>query len=417
MSKWPVKELKGKLKIKHGFAFKGEFFSEQESNYIVLTPGNFFEEGGFKRQLGKEKYYTGVVPEEYIHKTGDIIVAMTEQATGLLGSCARVPASNVYLHNQRLGLITTVPDEITEDYVYHLFKTKTVREQIRLSSTGSKVKHTSPERIYDVKTPIPNITEQQKITSLLDIIDDKIELNNKTNAELEAMAKLIYDYWFVQFDFPDNNGKPYKSSGGKMAYNQVLKREIPDGWEVKALTEEMDVQYGFPFSTKSFNEDSIGSPVVRIRNILDNSITMHSTEEANKKYLIKKGDLLVGMDGNFHLNFWAKDGCYLNQRCVRIRSRQGSSVSHFQALFQIEPYIKAREKNVSRTTVGHLSAKDINDLRVLIPDSNIVIEKRSFFDSLLEKLIVNRSENEQLIKLRDWLLPMLMNGQVTVKSA
>jgi type I restriction enzyme S subunit len=221
----------------------------------------------------------------------------------------------------------------------------------------------------------------------------------------------------VQFDFPDANGRPYKSSGGKMIYNEELKREIPVDWKVKDLTDEMDVQYGFPFSTRLFNEYNLGSPVVRIRNILDNSISMYSTEEVDEKYLIEKGDLLVGMDGNFHLNFWAKAGCYLNQRCVRIRSRKGSSVSHFQALLQIEPYIKAREKNVSRTTVGHLSAKDINDLKVLIPNSRVVIEKRSFFDSALEKLIVNRTENEQLIKLRDWLLPMLMNGQVTVKEA
>ena len=230
------------------------------------------------------------------------------------------------------------------------------------------------------------------------------------------MAKLIYDYWFVQFDFPDANGKPYKSSGGKMVYNEALKREIPEGWEVRALTEEMDVQYGFPFSTKLFNEAQEGSPVVRIRNLLDNSISMYSTETVDEKYLIEKGDLLVGMDGNFHINFWDKDDCYLNQRCVRIRKKGRSSVTHFQARFQITPYIQAREKNVSRTTVGHLSAKDINDLHVLIPCSDRVQKDSVFFDSMLDKIITNRNENEELAELRDWLLPMLMNGQVTVKD-
>jgi len=263
---------------------------------------------------------------------------------------------------------------------------------------------------------LPEYDAQKNIGDLLFLLEEKIELNNKINTELEAMAKLIYNYWFVQFDFPDANGKPYKSSGGKMVYNEELKREIPEGWTLKSITEEMDVQYGYPFSTKLFNEYGDGSAVVRIRNILDNSISIFSTEKVDDKYLLKSGDLLVGMDGNFHLNFWDKDGCYLNQRCVRIRSVDNSCVSQLQALFQIEPYIKAREKNVSRTTVGHLSAKDINSLKVLIPRSEQMKNKRAFFDSILSKIVVNREENSKLTKLRDWLLPMLMNGQVTIST-
>ena len=188
------------------------------------------------------------------------------------------------------------------------------------------------------------------------------------------------------------------------------------GWGTQSLTEEMDVQYGFPFSTKLFNEKKEGAPVIRIRNLLDNSITMYSTEKVDEKYLIKKGDLLVGMDGNFHINFWDKDKCYLNQRCVRVRKRNGSPVTHFQARFQITPYIKARGKNVSRTTVGHLSAKDINELCVLVPSPNHLPHGVSTFDSILDKIIANRNENQKFTELRDWLLPMLMNGQVTVKD-
>jgi len=240
MSKWPITSLKGKINIKHGFPFKSEYFSDEATQFIVLTPGNFYEEGGFKRQAGKEKFYTGDIPEEYLHQAGDLIVAMTEQAAGLLGSCARVPESGIYLHNQRLGLVTTDSKKILRDYIYHLFKTRTVREQIRLTSSGSKVKHTSPERIYDVRVPLPTVSEQQNIVALLDALETKIELNNRINAELEAMAKTLYDYWFVQFDFPDDSpqgeGKPYKTSGGKMVYNPTLKREIPEGWEAKPLS-------------------------------------------------------------------------------------------------------------------------------------------------------------------------------------
>ncbi len=259
--------------------------------------------------------------------------------------------------------------------------------------------------------------------NLLFLLSAKIELNNKINAELEAMAKLIYDYWFVQFDFPfdfaqgkpSEQGKPYKSSGGKMVYNEELKREIPVGWEVKRLVDEMDVQYGFPFSTTNFNKEKIGNPVIRIRDIISNSVSIYSTEIPDDKYRLLKGDLLIGMDGNFHMNFWDKNDCYLNQRLVRIRKKKNSVTSQFQTLFDIKPYIKAREKNVSRTTVGHLSARDINSLFVLIPSSIYLKKQNKLFDLMLSKIITNRNQNQTLSSLRDWLLPMLMNGQVKVE--
>ena len=283
-------------------------------------------------------------------------------------------------------------------------------------SKGSKMPRGDKSHILTFPIPDFEFDLQVRIASILSDIDSKIELNNKINAELESMAKLIYDYWFVQFDFPDENEKPYKSSGGKMVYNDELKREIPEGWKVVAVTDYMDLQYGFPFKTALFNNEKNGVPVVRIRDILKNTISLYSTEDTDTKYALNKGDLIIGMDGNFHLNFWDKDDCYLNQRCVRIRKNTPSDLSMFQVLYSIEPYIKAREKNVSRTTVGHLSAKDINSLRLILPPKNIQLKGNALFDSSLDKLITNRNENRKLEELRDWLLPMLMNGQVTIKD-
>ena len=138
------------LTIKHGWAFKGEFFSEFGTQSI-LTPGNFYEKGGFKHNDEKERYYTGEYPPEYLCKKGDLIVAMTEQAAGLLGSTAIVPEDNRYLHNQRVGLIFCDEKKLVPLYAYYLFMTNSVREQITRSSSGTKVKHTSPERKYDVQ--------------------------------------------------------------------------------------------------------------------------------------------------------------------------------------------------------------------------------------------------------------------------
>ena len=299
--------------------------------------------------------------------------------------------------------------------------------------TGSAQPKLNKENLLNIVTYVHDLKDQKKIAAVLSALDDKIELNNKINTELEQMAKTLYDYWFVQFDFPfdfaqgkpNEEGKPnengteaersrgYKSSGGEMVYNAVLKREIPKGWEVKSLFETFSVQYGFPFSTDDFNEDKIGKPVIRIRDILQNSISTYSSQDnVDEKYKLLEGDLLVGMDGNFHLNFWTKSNCYLNQRVVRIREKD-NILSNFIALFQIEPFIKLREKSVSRTTVGHLSDKDLKSINILLPSKELR-KKCEIFDTFLFKIVSNKKQNQELASLRDWLLPMLMNGQVRV---
>ena len=203
---------------------------------------------------------------------------------------------------------------------------------------------------------------QKRIAAILSKIDRKIELNRAINQNLEAMAKQLYDYWFVQFDFPDENGQPYKSSGGKMVWNEKLKREIPKGWNVAKLTDEIELQYGFPFSTDLFTEQVTSVPVVRIRDILDNSISAYTTEEVEERYLLQKQDLLIGMDGNFHINYWTDNVSYLNQRSVRLRAKNNSNVSIVQAKYDIQPYIKAKETRTKGSTVGHLSDKDMKEL-------------------------------------------------------
>ena len=259
---------------------------------------------------------------------------------------------------------------------------------------------------------LPDFDTQKKIGDLLYSLEKKIQINNQINQELEAMAKTLYDYWFVQFDFPDQNGNPYKSSGGKMVYNPELKREIPEGWGVENLFNVAEVQYGYPFSTDYFNSTGEGVPVIRIRDILGNDITNYSTEEVEDKYKINVGDVLIGMDGNFHMNYWIKEDCYLNQRVVKVNS---DKLPNMVLKYQIEPFIRLREKSVSRTTVGHLSDKDLKAINVILPKDKYLSSIFDKFESILENIIINQQQNQQLTQLRDWLLPMLMNGQVKVE--
>ena len=231
------------------------------------------------------------------------------------------------------------------------------------------------------------------------------------NDNLEAMAKQLYDYWFVQFDFPNEEGKPYKSSGGAMVWNEKLKREIPEGWKVANVFDELSVQYGFPFSTELFTVEPTNIPVVRIRDILENSVSAYSEEEVDEKYKLQKQDLLVGMDGNFHMNYWNDNVSYLNQRSVRLRAKSKSAVSIMQAKYDIAPYIKAKELRAKGSTVGHLSDKDLKELFVLVSPN---VDFRNKFNSILAEIIENRCEMIELTKQRDELLPLLMNGQASV---
>ena len=260
-------------------------------------------------------------------------------------------ASGIFL------LRNTIPEKLDFDYLYHVLKSDIFKDFIRRNKAdGSTINHLYQRDLANFEIDLPDIETQKKISNILNELDNKVTNNNAINSELEAMAKTIYDYWFLQFEFPDENGKPYKSSGGKMVWNEELKRDIPDGWEVKSIFDIADVTYGFPLSTEYFSNIE-GLPVIRIRDIPDNSISAYTSEKVDEKYLTKTKDLLIGMDGNFHMNFWSRKGDCVNQRIVRVRTSQ--TISVLQIYFEIMPFIKAKEQNTARSTVGHLSDKNI----------------------------------------------------------
>ena len=310
------------------------------------------------------------------------------------------------------ALITPNPAIVDGKYLNAFMHTRYIQKYFENNASGSGQRYTlSNDTISNIPVLLPSIEEQHTIGKLLADLDRKIELNKQINDNLEAMAKQLYDYWFVQFDFPNEEGKPYKSSGGAMVWNEKLKREIPEGWKVANVFDELSVQYGFPFSTELFTEEPTNIPVVRIRDILENSVSAYSEEEVDEKYKLQKQDLLVGMDGNFHMNYWNDNVSYLNQRSVRLRAKSKSTVSIMQAKYDIAPYIKAKELRAKGSTVGHLSDKDLKELFVLVcPNTDF----RNKFDSILAEIIENRCEMIELTKQRDELLPLLMNGQASV---
>lgn len=189
---WEVRPFSELCHIKHGFAFEGKYFSDK-GEYVLLTPGNFFESGGYRNRGDKQKYYTGEVPQDYVLKKGDLLVAMTEQAAGLLGSPILVPESNKFLHNQRLGLV--IPKEgipWTNDFFFHVFNTRAVREILHATGTGVKVRHTSPTKIGEVlvKYPISINVQADLVNTLANLNSESKQLEAIYQKKIEDLEEL-----------------------------------------------------------------------------------------------------------------------------------------------------------------------------------------------------------------------------------
>ena len=395
MSEWKRYKLGELLRVKHGWAFKGEFFSDTGVQSI-LTPGNFYESGGFKANPLKERVYSGDYPKEYLCSKGDLVVAMTEQAAGLLGSTAIVPEDNRYLHNQRIGLISC-NESLNKDFAYYLFMTQSVRQQISRSASGTKVKHTSPEKIYDVQVDIPKIQTQKNIAIFLSSLDKKIQINNQINQELEAMAKTLYNYWFVQFDFPDQNGKPYKSSGGKMVYHPELKREIPEGWgvarlgELQITTGKRDANFGTENGKYDF-WTTANNPI------------------KSDEFSFEGKAILIAGNGNFYVNF--TDGKFEAYQRTYVIQSEDEKMLIFMYMACLQSVEKLR-KGSNGSIIKYITIGDINDISSPF-EQNVVDEFIKIYRPLIDLISNNKKENQQLTQLRDWLLPMLMNGQVII---
>jgi len=206
---WGVVKLGDLFQIKHGFAFDGEFF-KPVGRYILLTPGHFFESGGFRDQDQKTKFYTGEFPHGYLLQRGELLVVMTEQKEGLLGSSVIVPESGRYLHNQRLGLIQDLDEaRLSKDFLYYLFNTPAVRKRISMTASGSKVRHTSPNKIRDVWVALPSLEEQHESVKALAAVDQKLAVTARKHAALTALFRTLLhqlmtaQIWVHDLDLPE----------------------------------------------------------------------------------------------------------------------------------------------------------------------------------------------------------------------
>lgn len=278
--------------------------------------------------------------------------------------------------------------------------------------TGSTLPSMTTKAYYSIKLDLPSLDIQKKVAYVLKILDSKIELNNKINAELEKIAKTLYDYWFVQFDFPDENNHPYKSSGGAMVYNEELKREIPKGWEVKSLNDIANITMGQSPRGSSYNTKKLGVPFHQgCANFGEKyPITEIYTTEPNR--IANIGDFLVSVRapvGNLNV---ANELCCIGRGLAAISSNLDYNQYLYQILINFKKQFDLR--NSMGTTFGSITKDDLCFLKVLDPPQYML----NLFETKTKKIAreqrINSAENRVLTQLRDFLLPMLMNGQVKV---
>jgi type I restriction enzyme S subunit len=286
-------------------------------------------------------------------------------------------------------------------------------------NTGTGVPSMTFDSYYNLDIHLPDLPTQQKIASVLSALDSKIELNNRINAELEAMAKTLYDYWFVQFDFPDKNGKPYKTSGGKMVWNEELKREIPDGWEVLDLEKvESNIVTGKTPSTTNPNYYNGNIPFITIGDVRGNmhivstlqKLTIDGANQQTNKY-IPKGAICVTCIASPGLVGFATEDSQTNQQLNSVVCK--NSENRFYLYFYLIDYFKYSSAKTGNT-FANMNKGDFSAIQVIKPKKEILISFSNTLKSTVDKILINSQENQQLTELRDWLLPMLMNGQVKV---
>lgn len=401
LKKYKLGEL---LNVSRGASLSGEYYAT-EGDYIRLTCGNFdYQNNCFKENTSKDNlYYIGEFRPEFLMKKGDIITPLTEQAIGLLGSTAIIPENDKYIQSQDVAKIVCKEDVLDKDFAFYLISSTIVKQQLSAAAQQTKIRHTSPDKIKDCIVWIPKLTEQKYIGKLLRTLDSKIELNRTINQNLEAMAKQLYDYWFVQFDFPDEKGKPYKSSGGKMVWNETLKREIPKDWDVRTIKDFMriftgkkDVSKAIPGEYKFFS--CAPEPIT------------------SNEYLYDGYAILVSGNGSYtgRVSFY-KGKFDLYQRtyaCVLDENSHDISFYYYTLKYLFQPiYSGGRHgSSIPYIVLGDLA--DFNFAYNVKVKELFINTVKSMFDEQLSK----QREIEELIKQRDKLLPLLMNGQVSVNS-
>ena len=423
MSKFLSEKLGVAAEIIPGFAFKSEEFGKTGTKAVKIKDINPPIINAAEADRVNVSNYSRERLKKYEIHEGDFVVAMTGATVGKIGK--HVSKEVLYI-NQRVAKI--VPRSgFYKEFVYYAIQggdfLKFILNRLDSSSAQGNISGTS---IGEYPIPCPDFQTQRGVAAVLSALDSKIELNNRINAELEGMAKLLYDYWFVQFDFPMTaaqaaalgkphlTGHPYRASGGKMIYNETLKREIPEGWEATTLSQFANITMGQSPPGDSYNQKASG--MVFFQGSTDFGWRYPQVREFTTapSRLAKAGDILLSVRAPVGTLNIADQACCIGRGLAALNAKSG----HDSFLFEVMLYFKTifDRRNTSGTTFGSITKDDLHSLEFACPskDSPLLDAFEEKMKPAHKTILNNHQQNQELTQLRDWLLPMLMNGQVTV---
>lgn len=353
----------------------------------------------------------------FISKTGfEEIASNTISGESVLVGCIGSDMGNVAYSNitcatnQQINAITQFKNGIEPLYVYYLLSTMKSYFQKIAGSTTTPI---LPKSVFEeIEIHLPDMKKQKDVVSILYALDRKIELNKQINDNLEAMAKQLYDYWFVQFDFPNEEGKPYKSSGGAMVWNEKLKREIPQGWSNGVLSDVANITMGQSPDGSSYNED--GEGIIFYQGSTDFGLRFPDIRQytTSPSRYANKGDILMSVRAPVGALNIANNDCCIGRGLSALSSKIGS-MTHLYYLMN-DFRLKFEGMNSAGTTFGSITKDELFSLPVVIPTKSVISEFEQVCEPIFDKQMIIGEEINALTKQRDELLPLLMNGQATV---
>ena len=392
MNNWDYKKL-SKLCSRIGDGLHGtpEYLNDSD---IYFINGNNLNNGKIELNSNTKKVSVEEFENNFIPLNENSLLL---SINGTIGSMAFYNDEKVMLGKSAAYL--NFNSGINKFYYYY-FQLAHIQRHFYNIATGSTIKNLSLKSIQDFEVPVPNEIEWQGIARALSLIDSKIEINNKINAELEAMAKILYDYWFVQFDFPDENGKPYNRSGGKMVWSEELKKEIPESWEVKKISTVAQFVNGKGIK-KEYLSNFGKFPVYG-----SNGITGFTNEAHFKNSVISIGR--VGANyGEVH---YSLDPCWITDNAVTAQPYQP-----YYLWWLINSLKGIDYKKIAGGSAQPLITQgQLKDIKFALPEDSVFDKFHTLVNSAYLTVNSNIKQSHTLNKLRDWLLPMLMNGQVKV---
>jgi type I restriction enzyme S subunit len=330
-----------------------------------------------------------------------------------------------------IGMVGLVPDVIsganltencarltnikktTKEWLSYFLNTKTGQDQIRSLTVGTTQGKLALFRIKDINIPLPPLSEQQSIAKILSDLDSKIELNNQMNKTLEAIGQAIFKHWFIDFEFSNEKGKPYKSSGGEMVDSEL--GEIPKGWSVKSIDEIAEFLNGLAMQKYPAESEKEYLPVIKIKE-LKQGIT-ESSDKASlklpKEYIVNDGDVLFSWSGSLEVVIWTNGKGALNQHLFKVSSKEYPKwLYYYWVLQHLSEYKHIAEGKA--TTMGHIQRGHLHNSRVLVPDKATLTKMDKILSPIIEKLITINVETRVLSQIRDSILPKLMSGKIRV---